>query len=39
MIVSSKKIQLRREVDTNDFELPNGRYAIVPCTALPGDHC
>lgn len=30
-------MNLRREVDTDDFELPDGRYAIIPCTKEPAQ--
>ena len=32
MVASSKKVNLRREVDTDYVMLKNGRYAIIPCT-------
>jgi hypothetical protein len=35
----SEKLNLRREVDTDDFEVENGRYAIIPCTKNPGEFC
>ena len=32
IVASSGKLNLRREVDTNDIELADGRYAIIPST-------
>ncbi|CAK89170.1 unnamed protein product (macronuclear) [Paramecium tetraurelia] len=32
VVASSGKLNLRREIDTNDISLSNGRYAVIPCT-------
>lgn len=32
IVASSGKLNLRREIDTNDISLSNGRYAVIPCT-------
>lgn len=32
---SSGKLNLRREIDTNDIELEPGKYAVIPCTKDP----
>lgn len=37
MVASSGKLNLRREIDTNEIKLGNGRYAIIPCTKDPGQ--
>lgn len=33
---SSKSLILRREVDTDIMELPDGDYAIIPIAKKPG---
>lgn len=37
MVASSEKLNLRREIDTNEFKMGNGRYALIPCTKEPGQ--
>ena len=37
IISTTGKLNLRREIDTDDVELENGRYAIIPCTKNPGE--
>ncbi|KRX02563.1 Peptidase C2, calpain, large subunit, domain III [Pseudocohnilembus persalinus] len=37
LIASSDKINLRREVDTGQFQVENGTYAVIPCAKNKGD--
>ena len=39
MISSSGKVNLRREIDTDEFKVSNGRYAVIPCSKNPGEVC
>lgn len=39
IVASTGKLNLRREIDTDDVELEAGKYAIIPCTKNPGEFC
>ena len=36
MVYNSKSFSSRREINSGELVLPNGKYSIIPCTQMPG---